>query len=97
MYVDLTKPRNLGHLFAALRADSFVELSEFKSRAKELADEMRATTPTTGFKEVLVPGDIEFRNQQNSDRDGIRLDPALSEQLKTLSTHLGITFPTPIS
>jgi len=97
MYVDLTKPRNLGHLFAALRADSFVELSEFKRRAKELADEMRATTPATGFKEVLVPGDIEFRNQQRNDRDGIRLDPALSEQLKTLSTHLGITFPTPIS
>jgi ureidoglycolate dehydrogenase (NAD+) len=96
MYGDLDKPRNLGHLFGALRADSFVDLNEFKTRSRELADEMRQTKPATGFKEVLVPGDIEFRNQLRNDREGIRLDSSLTEQLRTLSTHLGIAFPTSI-
>lgn len=93
MYGDLTKPRNLGHLFGAFRADSFVDLKEFKTRADQLADEMRETKPAPGFKEVLVPGDLEFRNQAKNDREGIRLDAPLMEQLRTLSDQLGVRFP----
>lgn len=93
MYGDLTKTRNLGHLFGAFRADSFVDLNEFKTRAGQLADEMRQTKPALGFREVLVPGDLEFRNQAKNDREGIRLNASLTEQLKTLSNQLGVRFP----
>jgi ureidoglycolate dehydrogenase (NAD+) len=93
MYGNLTVPRNLGHLFGTLRADSFVSLDEFKTRAKNLADDMRQTTPAPGFKEVLVPGDIEFRNQAKIDREGVDLDASIIEQLKKLGDKLGVAFP----
>ena len=93
MYGNLTVPRNLGHLFGTLRADSFVSLDEFKTRAKNLADDMRQTTPAPGFKEVLVPGDIEFRTQAKIDREGVDLDISMIEQLKKLGDKIGVAFP----
>ena len=95
MYGDLTVPRNLGHLFGAFRADSFVGLDEFKARAEELADDMRKTTPAPGFEEVLVPGDIEFRTQTKRDSEGIDLGASLTEELKSLGDKVGVAFPAP--
>jgi len=97
MYSDLTKPRNLGHLFGVLRADSFVDMIEFKSRARELADEMRSTKPAPGFKRVIVPGDLEFESQSKIDQDGISLTPSLEEQLKILSAQQRVSFPSQLS
>jgi len=93
MYGDLTVPRNLGHLFGTLRADSFVDLDEFKTRAKNLADDMRQTKPAPGFNEVLVPGDIEFRTQAKKDREGVELDASLVDPLKKLGDKVGVAFP----
>lgn len=93
MYGDLTVPRNLGHLFGAFHADSFVSLDEFKARAKELADDMRQTNPAPGFEEVLVPGDIEFRTQAKIDSQGIDLGTSLTEQLRALGHKVGVAFP----
>ena len=93
MYGDLTVPRNLGHLFGTLRADSFVGLDEFKTRAKDLADDMRETKPAPGFEEVLVPGDIEFRTQDKKDREGIDLNDSMIEQLRKLGDKVGAPFP----
>lgn len=95
MYGDLTVPRNLGHLFGALRADSFVSLDEFETRAQELAEDMRQTKPAPGFKEVLVPGDIEFRTQARTDREGIEVDASLTELLKEVGGKAGVPFPVP--
>ena len=97
MYGDLTKPRDLGHLFGVLRADSFIDLNEFKTRAAQLADEMRTTKPAPGFKEVLVPGDLEFRYQAKVDREGIALDSSLNEQLKELGVQQNVEFPAPLA
>ena len=94
MYGDLTKPRNLGHLFGVLRADSFANLSEVKTRARLLAEEMRSTKPAPGYKEVMVPGDLEFEYQNKSDREGVHVDPSLNEMLKQLSVQQNVTFPT---
>ena len=93
MYGDITKPRNLGHLFGVLRADSFVDINEFRSRASQLADEMRETKPAPRFSEVLVPGDIEFRNQARIDQEGISINPTLIQQLKELSVEQNVSFP----
>ena len=95
MYRNLDVPRNLGHLFGALRADSFVSLDEFEARAQELAEDMRQTSPARGFKEVLVPGDIEFRTQAQTDKEGVALGAALTDQLKAVGMKVGIPFPTP--
>jgi ureidoglycolate dehydrogenase (NAD+) len=95
MYGDLTVPRNLGHLFGTLRADSFVSLNEFKARARDLADDMKQTPPAPGFKEVLVPGDIEFRTQAQKDKEGIDPGPAITQQLKDLAQKLQVAFPEP--
>jgi len=95
MYRNLDVPRNLGHLFGALRADSFVSLDEFEARAQELAEDMRQTPPARGFKEVLVPGDIEFRTQAQTDKEGVALGPALTDQLKAVGANVGVPFPTP--
>jgi LDH2 family malate/lactate/ureidoglycolate dehydrogenase len=54
---------------------------------------MRETRTAPGFKEVLVPGDLEFRNQAKIDLEGLPIDASLNEQLKQLSIQQNVAFP----
>ena len=93
MYGDPTKQRKLGHFFGAIRPDSFVPPGEFETNTAKLTDEIHQVKPAPGFQQVLVPGDLEFRQQAKSDSEGIRVEPSIVEQLRTLAKRLNLSFP----
>ena len=46
-----------------------------------------------GFDEILVPGELEHRREQERRRNGIKLDAAVFDELATLAKDLDIDFP----
>ena len=93
MYGDPTKPRRLGHFFGAIRPDSFAVPGDFEKNTGNLTEEIHKVKPAPGFQQVLVPGDLEFKQQTKSDSEGIRIEPSIAEQLRALAKRLNLSFP----
>jgi ureidoglycolate dehydrogenase (NAD+) len=93
MYGDPTKPRKLGHFFGAIRPGAFVLQDEFERNTEQLTNEIHQVRAAPGFQEVLVPGDLEFKQQAKSDSEGIHVGPSIAEELRALAKRLNLKFP----
>jgi ureidoglycolate dehydrogenase (NAD+) len=57
----------------AINIRYFVPLEVFTARIDQMIREVHAMPPAEGFKEVLVPGDLERREEEARRRDGVPL------------------------
>lgn len=83
--------RHQGDTFVLLRADIFQPFAEYAKRADELERRVRAVPSAPGFKEVLVPGDLEFRTRPIRRRDGIPIADDIWQRVTELAASLGVT------
>jgi LDH2 family malate/lactate/ureidoglycolate dehydrogenase len=78
--------RHCGTLMIAVRADVFDDRASVATRAKQLADRVRAVPPADGFDRVQIPGDPEERILSVRVREGIPLPVALWQELNALAS-----------
>jgi LDH2 family malate/lactate/ureidoglycolate dehydrogenase len=90
---DFEHPQNLGFFLGAWNIASVMPLPEFELRIEALLGEIKACPPAPGHTEVFYPGEIEYRREQASRRDGVALGPAVVEDLTKLGTEYGVRFP----
>jgi LDH2 family malate/lactate/ureidoglycolate dehydrogenase len=81
-----------GHFFGAMRIDAFRPADEFKASMDEWIRTFRGAKPAKGETRVLIPGDPEREAEAKNRREGIKLVPAVIEDLKTVARELGICF-----
>jgi len=81
-----------GHFFGAMRIDAFREASEFKSAMDKWITTFRSAKPAEGESTVLIPGDIEREAETRNLKNGIKLVPAVREDLKTIADSFSIDF-----
>jgi L-2-hydroxycarboxylate dehydrogenase (NAD+) len=81
-----------GHFFGAMRIDAFQPPYEFKSKMDEWIETFRSAKPATGQEKVLIPGDPEREAEVRNMRDGIKLVPAIKDDLVKVAGELGIDF-----
>jgi ureidoglycolate dehydrogenase (NAD+) len=93
MYVDLDKPRKLGHFVIALDVNRFLGLDVFKQHLGQMIAELGAMPPAAGFKRVHYPGEVEGENRRQRRAEGIPIDPGLYQELSRLGQAFGIPFP----
>ncbi|MDT8893076.1 Ldh family oxidoreductase [Halomonas sp. I1] len=86
---DLATPRGVGHFFLVMNPDAFIDSSVFQRCLHEYLEDLRAR-PAADGREVLAPGDREWRCWQHRDRDGIPLDEANQADFRHLAEVLGI-------
>ncbi len=86
----MSKKRQLGQFYGALRIDVFEEPGRFKTRMQELADRIRHQPRQDPDVAVLVPGDPEKAHQADRQLHGIPISPVVIEQLGTIARDLGI-------
>ncbi len=53
---------------------------------------VKASRPRPGVAEILLPGELEWRRQQEKLRDGVPLDQEVYEDLKRLASEVGVTW-----
>ena len=81
-----------GHFFGAMRIDAFQPAGEFKAKMDEWIETFRASKPAIGEERVLIPGDPEREAEEINMRDGIKLVPAIKDDLLQIAGELGIDF-----
>ena len=81
-----------GHFFGAMRIDAFRTPHDFKAGMDEWITTFRNAKPAAGQTKVLVPGDPEREAEEKNSREGIKLIPAVVDDLKAIASDLDLTF-----
>jgi LDH2 family malate/lactate/ureidoglycolate dehydrogenase len=79
-----------GVTMVLLRADLFQPMDSYRLRAQQFEARIRAVPPAPGFKEVLMPGDLEQRTRLIRQRDGIPILNRIWNKLTDLASSLGV-------
>src|SRR3546814_1098803 len=74
--MDYDEPQNVGHIFLALKPDLFISRKEFNSRMKTLGDRVHAVPLAHEFEEILMPGELEQRLEDERRANGIPYNAA---------------------
>lgn len=81
---------NDGCLLLALNVEAFRPLREFKAELDDMIRQVKSTPPLKGFKEVMYPGEPEWRTYQKKAKDGIFIEDATWTALQDLMRELGV-------
>ncbi len=79
--IDPQARHNDGCFIAVFNVEAFRPLAEFKKEVTEFARFVKDTPPAKGFKEVLYPGEIEWRTEQQRLREGVYVEDETWEQI----------------
>ena len=81
-----------GHFFGAMRIDAFRPAQEYKQIMDEWIETFRAAKPAEGEEKVIIPGDPEREAEIRIMKEGIKLVPAIAEDLRVIAKELNIVF-----
>lgn len=91
-YADPAK-QDVAHTFIALDIEWFMPVDDFKQRMDDFVAEIKSAATRPDFDEILVPGEIDYRREQEYRQNGARLDAVIFDELSDLAGTLGIVFP----
>lgn len=85
--------QDVSHLMMAIDIAWFMPVDEFKARMDQFIHDVKSARLRPGFEEILVPGEIDYRREQDYRANGARLDSVIFDQLAELAGKLRIPFP----
>jgi LDH2 family malate/lactate/ureidoglycolate dehydrogenase len=80
-YKAFDRPQDVGHFFLAMKPDLFVPMDEVRARMDVLVERIKACPKAEGFDEILLPGEIEAREEARRRKAGI---PYAASEIYTL-------------
>jgi LDH2 family malate/lactate/ureidoglycolate dehydrogenase len=84
--MEPTGRHNDGCFLAVFNVAAFRPLAEFKRQVAEFARYLKSTPPAEGFSQVLYPGEIEHLKEQERRANGIDVEDATWEKLRSLAS-----------
>ena len=84
--VEPTGRHNDGTFMAVFNVAAFRPLKDFEKEVGEFARYLKSTPPSEGSPGVFYPGEIEHIREQQRRRDGIAIEDATWDKLKSLAT-----------
>jgi LDH2 family malate/lactate/ureidoglycolate dehydrogenase len=85
--------QDVAHQFIAYHIDWFMERAEFYRSLQEFIAMVKASRLRPGFAEILLPGELEWRREQEKKRSGVPLDPEILADLRALASALDVAWP----
>jgi LDH2 family malate/lactate/ureidoglycolate dehydrogenase len=95
-YKVFDRPQNVGHFFLAMKPDLFVSRKEYRARMDTLVERVRACPRAEGFDEILLPGEMESREEAKRRESGIPYGTGEIDALQREAGRAGIA-PLPVS
>lgn len=74
----------LGQCFIAIDPEKMIGIENFKERVDKEIEMIKGSKPSRGVKEVLLPGELEFLEEERRRREGIPIDEKLWKKLEEL-------------
>lgn len=81
---DFTKPEKLAHLVGAINISSFSNVEQFKQRIDQMVMEIKNLPRASGFQEILLPGEKEFKTREKRLKEGIPIPKEVFNELQGL-------------
>jgi LDH2 family malate/lactate/ureidoglycolate dehydrogenase len=91
-YADPAK-QDVSHMMIAIDIAWFMPIAEFKARMDAFIADIKAAKKRPGVSEILVPGELDYRREQEFRRTGVLLDADVFDELAALAADLKIDFP----
>jgi uncharacterized oxidoreductase len=88
--VEPTGRHNDGCFMACFKVDAFRPLAEFKKDIGDFIKYLKETPPAEGSSGVLYPGEIEHRREQDRRANGIEVEDATWDKIKSLAQDYGL-------
>ena len=82
-----------GALLIALRVENFCSLGGFRDAVRQLIEHVKSSPAAPGVAEVLVPGELEYRQRAANLEHGVPLPAATWDLLCTASRRAGVNIP----
>lgn len=89
--VEPSGRHNDGCFIACFNVAALRDLSTFKSEVAEFAAYLKSTPPSEGYTEVLYPGEIEWRREQERLKNGVEVDDTTWKKLLALAEKFGVS------
>ena len=83
MYGDYDKPRKLASTMIAIDPNTYSGLENFMGQMDAMIDDLHNQQPAPGFDSVLVPGELEWKNEKANRENGVPVLPTLYDYLKS--------------
>ncbi len=90
MYKYPDDPSLTGHFFIAINPLALMEKELFQERMDDFYQQIKASPMWDSSREMLMPGEIEYRTEQKRKQEGIILSEELINDLNSLANELGI-------
>ncbi len=81
--------------FTLIDVESFVPLSEFRALVEPMVRHIKASPLAPGFTEILMPGELELREEERRRREGIAIDEETWRGVVTTAEGLGVDIGVP--
>jgi LDH2 family malate/lactate/ureidoglycolate dehydrogenase len=91
-YADPAK-QDVSHMMIAIDIAWFMPVAEFKARMDAFIADIKAAKRRPGVTEILIPGELDYRREQEFRRSGAMLDADVFDELAALAADLSIPFP----
>jgi len=88
---DPTGPHNDGCFMLAMQVGAFFPLDEFKRQVEAFVRYLKDSPPASGSTEVLYPGELEYRTEQQRRQEGIVVEEQTWEALQRVAQEYRIT------
>jgi ureidoglycolate dehydrogenase (NAD+) len=83
----------MGHYVQAVDISAFCPVDEFMKRMDELFAELKTQPRAPGVKEILIPGEPEWRTKRQREEEGCPIREEDVKLLRHLGEELGVPFP----
>jgi LDH2 family malate/lactate/ureidoglycolate dehydrogenase len=90
MYKYPDDPSLTGHFFIAINPLALMGKELFQERMDDFYQQIKASPMWDSSREMLMPGEIEYRTEQTRKQEGIILSEELINELNSLADELGI-------
>jgi uncharacterized oxidoreductase len=88
--VEPTGRHNDGCFIACFNVGALRDLATFKKEVADFAAYLKSTPPAEGFTEVLYPGEIEWRREQERSKSGVDVDDKTWQSMQALAKKFGV-------
>ena len=92
VFTDMAN-HDVGHVFLAIDPTAVMDRAEFYARLEQLVREIKSAQPIEPDREILLPGELEFRRERDRASTGIPVDLETVEALRKLASELGVPCP----
>jgi LDH2 family malate/lactate/ureidoglycolate dehydrogenase len=90
MYRYPNDPSNTAHLMIVIKPLALISKQQMKERMSDFIKTIKESPMWDPDSEMLLPGEIEYRKEQERRRDGIPLSAALYDELAEIGSELNL-------